>query len=88
MTTEPKKLLAEWCMKEHRPCVLYMDRMTVFQIASLLQLAMRHPHLPEHVREHAELIVLTLQGFMPEDIRALSLQGDDRRLDVPPMTYL
>lgn len=67
MTAEPEKLLADWCLEEHRPCVLYMDRMTVFQIASLMQLAMRHPHLPEH-------------------IRALSLQGDDRRLDVPPIS--
>ena len=68
--------LLAWCQEEHQRVTISLDRETLFGLASTLQLVLRHPELPPHVRSQVTTLKLALQSLMPEEIQAISRLGD------------
>jgi hypothetical protein len=83
MTPEPtpEQLAAE--LADHAPMSLVLRAATAFQLAALLQLALRHPKVDGTNRQTAETFVEGVRQFLRDcpHVSAVLARGDDPRED-------
>jgi hypothetical protein len=68
------------------PMELELGSDSVFTIAAIMQLALRHPHLPPHARERAERFLAGARAYFAEYPTVLEAmrRGDDPAFDARP----
>lgn len=72
-------------LQEAHPLPLTLQAVSAYQLASVVQLALRHPALPPHVRRTAEQFVAVVCGHFAAapTVRQTLLHGNDPAHDVP-----
>jgi hypothetical protein len=71
---------------EDEPMVVALHPVTAVQLAGLVQLAIRHPDIPDNLRETAARFLESVREYFLEApaVRAVLERGDDPSQDVAP----